>query len=106
MNIKLINAFLASQPESESENLLRTNTINLNAALSKTLAEREELFKSLRAKEEDVLRISGALENQLIMIESLAVSKGLQPLDLEAQQETENTSTVSKETESANSTLD
>lgn len=92
MNIKLINAFLASDPQSESEQLLRNNTINLNAALSKALAEREELFKSLRAKEEDVLRISGALENQLAIVENLAKSKGLQPLEIseeQTQQETQ-----------------
>lgn len=92
MNIKLINAFLASEPQSESEQLLRNNTINLNAALTKALSEREELFKSLRAKEEDVLRISGALENQLAIVENLAKSKGLQPLEMseeQTQQETQ-----------------
>lgn len=81
MNINLINAFLAKDPESESEHLLRNNAINLNAALTKVIAEREELLKSLRSKEEDVLRLSGALENQLVIIENLATAKGLQPLE-------------------------
>lgn len=83
MNIKLVNAFLSREPESESEALLRNNTINLNASLNKAMGEREELFKALRTKEEDVLRLSGALENQLLIIESLAQSKGLQPLEPE-----------------------
>lgn len=86
MNINLINAFLAKDPESESEHLLRNNAINLNAALTKVIAEREELLKSLRSKEEDVLRLSGALENQLVIIENLALAKGLQPLETQTEQ--------------------
>lgn len=80
MDIDLVNAFLAQQDLSESENVLRQNVVGLNEMLQKLTAERATATESLQRKEQEFLKVSGALENQLSLVTQLAKRRGLQPL--------------------------
>ena len=53
---------------------------NLNENLNKLAASKTQLETNLKAAEQDVLKLSGALENQLSMAEFLAKQKGLEPV--------------------------
>ena len=90
MDIGLVNAFLAQQDLSDSENVLRQNVVDLNEMLQKLTAERATATETLQRKEQEFLRVSGALENQLAIVSQLARQKGLEPLVTEqAEPETE-----------------
>jgi hypothetical protein len=90
MDIGLVNAFLAQQDLSDSENVLRQNVVGLNEMLQKLTAERATATETLQRKEQEFLRVSGALENQLAIVSQLARQKGLEPLVTEqAEPETE-----------------
>lgn len=80
MDIGLVNAFLAQQDLSDSENVLRQNVVGLNEMLQKLTAERATATETLQRKEQEFLRVSGALENQLAIVSQLARQKGLEPL--------------------------
>ena len=80
MDIDLVNAFLAQQDLSESESVLRQNVVGLNEMLQKLTAERSTATETLQRKEQEFLKVSGALENQLALVTQLARQKGLQPL--------------------------
>ena len=80
MDIDLVNAFLAQQDLSESESVLRQNVVGLNEMLQKLTAERSTATETLQRKEQEFLKVSGALENQLALVTQLARQRGLQPL--------------------------
>lgn len=80
MDFGLVNAFLASQDLSESESMLRQNVVGLNELVQRLTQERASVADSFQKKEQELLKVSGALENQLALVEQLARSKGLEPL--------------------------
>lgn len=84
MDLGLINAFLSSETNNETEKLVQMNVQNLNQTYTKLATQRNELLMSLKKCEEDLLKFSGALENQLSMAEFLARQKGLQPVELQS----------------------
>lgn len=86
MDYGLINAFLACEELSEQDQILRQNALSLNEALQKLTAERAETTQLLQRKEQDLLKVSGALENQLSIIEHLARKLGLTPLKQDSQE--------------------
>ena len=87
MDYGLVNAFLALEDLSEHENLLKQNALSLNEALQKLSSERNRLAQELQKKEQEFLKVSGALENQLSVVEHLAKQKGLEPLIPQQQEE-------------------
>lgn len=84
MDLGLVNAFLAAEPANDTERLLQVNVRSLNESLSKVSGLTSQLETSLKKHQEEVLKLAGALENQLSMVEFIAKQKGLEPL---AQQE-------------------
>jgi len=80
MDYGLVNAFLAAQDLSESEGMLRQNVVGLNDLVQKLTQERSTAAENLQRKEQEFLKVSGALENQLALVEQLARSRGLEPL--------------------------
>lgn len=89
MNIGLVNAFLSAELTNDTEKLVQVNIRNLNDSYNRMLSQRNELASLLKKAEEDLLKVSGALENQLSMAEFLAKEKGLQPLELQQEEQTE-----------------
>ena len=89
MDYGLINAFLVSEELSEQDQMLRQNVLSLNETLQKLSKERTDAVQSLQAKEQDLLKVSGALENQLSIVEHLARKMGLSPVEVESQQQEE-----------------
>jgi hypothetical protein len=87
MDYDLINAFLAHEDLSEQDQMLRQNVLSLNETLQTLSKERAEATQQLQAKERDLLKVSGALENQLSIVEHLARKMGLQPVKQEAKVE-------------------
>lgn len=83
MDYGLINAFLASEDLSEQDQMLRQNVLSLNETLQKLSKERTEAVQTLQTKEQDLLKVSGALENQLSIVEHLAKKRGLAPVEVE-----------------------
>lgn len=81
MDVNLINAFLASTELSSSEEKLKNNVLGLNDLAKKLASERDQLNSDLMKKQEEFLRVSGALENQLALVEQMAKEKGLKPLE-------------------------
>ena len=80
MDYGLVNAFLASQDLNENEQMLRQNLVSLNDAVQKLTQERASAAEKFQRKEQELLKFSGALENQLAMVSELARKKGLEPL--------------------------
>jgi len=80
MDYGLINAFLATKELSENDQMLKQNVLSLNEAFQKLTNERTEASQVLQKKEQDLLKVSGALENQLSIVEHLARKMNLQPL--------------------------
>ena len=80
MDFGLINAFLASEGLDEEDSVLRQNVLSLNETLQKLQTERTEAAQVLQRKEQDLLKVSGALENQLSIVEHLARKRGLEPV--------------------------
>lgn len=80
MELGLVNAFLSQENLSESELLLKNNVIGLNDLLQKLTAERAAATENLQRKEQEFLKVSGALENQMSVVTALAKQKGLEPL--------------------------
>jgi hypothetical protein len=97
MDYGLINAFLALEEVTEQEGLIRQNTVSLNERMNRVKAETARLSQELKIKEQELLKVSGALENQLSVVEHLARQKGLEPLVEQAAEQTEEES--SKEVE-------
>jgi hypothetical protein len=86
MDLGLVNAFLAAEPANETEKLIQVNIRSLNEGLNKVSSQKNQLEVSLKKHQEEVLKLAGALENQLSMAEFLAKQKGLQPLVQEEQE--------------------
>lgn len=80
MDYGLVNAFLALEDLSEHESLLKQNVLSLNEAMQRLSGERAKMAQDLQKKEQEFLKVSGALENQLSVVEHLARQKGLEPL--------------------------
>ena len=80
MDFGLVNAFLACEDLSESEQMLRQNVVGLDSLLKRLTEERATAGETLRTKEQEVLKVQGALENQLAVVEQLAKKRGLEPL--------------------------
>lgn len=80
MDLGLVNAFLAAEPANDTEKLVQVNVRSLNENLNKLTSQTSQLESSLKKHQEDVLKLAGALENQLSMAEFIAKQKGLQPL--------------------------
>jgi hypothetical protein len=92
MDHGLVNAFLAQGDFSETEAVLRQNLLGLNELLQKLSQERTVATENLQRKEQEFLKVSGALENQLALVSQLAKQKGLEPLlppEPESEQATE-----------------
>jgi hypothetical protein len=85
MDLGLVNAFLAAEPANDTEKLVQVNVRSLNENLNKLTSQTSQLESSLKKHQEDVLKLAGALENQLSMAEFIAKQKGLQPLVKEEQ---------------------
>lgn len=85
MDLGLVNAFLAAEPANDTEKLVQVNVRSLNENLNKLTSQTSQLEASLKKQQEDVLKLAGALENQLSMAEFIAKQKGLQPLVKEEQ---------------------
>lgn len=81
MNFGLINAFLAVEDLGEQDQMLKQNVLSLNQAFQKLTSERAEAAQLLQKKEQDLLKVSGALENQLSIVEHLAKRMGLEPVE-------------------------
>jgi uncharacterized protein YlxW (UPF0749 family) len=86
MDLGLVNAFLGCEPANDTERLIQVNVRNLNENLNKLAASKTQLEANLKAAEQDVLKLSGALENQLSMAEFLAKQKGLEPVQPKQEQ--------------------
>lgn len=80
MNFGLVNAFLSCEDLNESEQMLRQNVVGLDSLLKRLTEERTSTAETLRTKEQEVLKVQGALENQLAVVEQLAKKRGLEPL--------------------------
>lgn len=80
MDFGLVNAFLSSTPSNETEGLVQINIKNLNDARMKLLDKRNETASLLRKEEEELVKLTGALENQLSLAEFIAKQKGLEPV--------------------------
>lgn len=80
MELGLVNAFLSQENLSESEMLLKNNVVGLNDLLQRLTAERAAATENLQRKEQEFLKVSGALENQMSVVTALARQKGLEPL--------------------------
>lgn len=90
MDFGLVNAFLACEDLSESEQMLRQNVVGLDSLLKRLTEERTAAGETLRTKEQELLKVQGALENQLAVVEQLAKRRGLEPLVPEhAEQDTD-----------------
>lgn len=81
MDVSLINAFLSARDLTSVEEKLKNNVLGLNDLAKKLSAERDELNANLQKKQEEFLRVSGALENQLALVLDMAKEKGLKPLE-------------------------
>jgi hypothetical protein len=86
MDLGLVNAFLAAEPANETEKLIQVNIRSLNEGLNKVSSQKNQLEINLKKHQEEVLKLAGALENQLGMAEFLAKQKGLEPLVQEEQE--------------------
>lgn len=80
MDYGLVNAFLALEDLNEHESVLKQNVLSLNENMQRLSGERTKLAQDLQKKEQEFLKVSGALENQLSVVEHLAKQKGLEPL--------------------------
>ena len=80
MDQGLVNAFLAKEDLSESDQMLRQNVVSLNEMVQRLAQERATAAENFQRKEQELLKVSGALENQLAMIAQLARRMGLEPL--------------------------
>jgi len=80
MDYGLINAFLALEEVTEQETLIKQNAVSLNERFNRVKTETNTLSQQLKQKEQELLKVSGALENQLSVVEHLARQKGLEPL--------------------------
>lgn len=89
MDLELINAFLASEPDNDTEKLLQANIRSLNENLNKVSGLTSQLETNLKKHQEETLKLAGALENQLSMAEFIAKQKGLQPLVKEEDKDVE-----------------
>ena len=84
----LVNAFLAKEDLSESDQMLRQNLVALNEMVQRLAQERASAADNFQRKEQELLKVSGALENQLAMVAQVARRLGLTPLmPTEQQQE-------------------
>jgi hypothetical protein len=90
----MINAFLAHEKLSEQEDMLKQNALSLNEAVQNLSKERNEMVQKLQAKEQELLKVTGALENQLSIIEHLAVKMGLEPVEAQQEQESQDVEQV------------
>ena len=80
MDHGLVNAFLAKEDLSESDQLLRQNVVALNEMVQRLAQERSTAAENFQRKEQELLKVSGALENQLAMVTQVARRLGLEPL--------------------------
>jgi uncharacterized protein YlxW (UPF0749 family) len=80
MDLGLVNAFLSAEPDNDTERLVQVNVRSLNENLNKLTGQTSQLETTLKKHQEEVLKLAGALENQLSMVEFIAKQKGLQPL--------------------------
>lgn len=80
MDYGLVNAFLALEELNEHESLLKQNVLSLNENMQRLSGERAKMAQELQKKEQEFLKVSGALENQLSVVEHLARQRGLEPL--------------------------
>jgi uncharacterized protein YlxW (UPF0749 family) len=92
MDLGLVNAFLAAEPANDTERLIQVNVRSLNENLNKLTGQASQLESSLKKHQEEVLRLGGALENQLSLAEFIAKQKGLQPLQPKAEEDKETAS--------------
>lgn len=81
MDYGLINAFLALEEVTEQETLIKQNAVSLNERFNRVKSEANTLSQQLKQKEQELLKVAGALENQLSVVEHLARQKGLEPLE-------------------------
>ena len=87
MDHGLVNAFLAKEDLSESDQLLRQNVVALNEMVQRLAQERSTAAENFQRKEQELLKVSGALENQLVMVTQVARRLGLEPLQVPEQTE-------------------
>lgn len=80
MDFGLVNAFLACEDLTESEQMLRQNVVGLDSLLKRLTEERATATETLKVKEQELLKVQGALENQLAVVQQLAKRRGLEPL--------------------------
>ena len=80
MDQGLVNAFLAKEDLGESEQMLRQNVVALNEMVQRLAQERSTAAENFQRKEQELLKVSGALENQLAMVTQVARRLGLEPL--------------------------
>jgi len=85
MDHGLVNAFLAKEDLSESDQMLRQNVVALNEMVQRLAQERSTAAESFQRKEQELLKVSGALENQLAMVTQVARRLGLEPLQVPEQ---------------------
>jgi len=82
MDYGLVNAFLASQELNENEQMLRDNLVSLNETVQKLTQQRATAAENFQKKEQELLRVAGALENQMLMVVEIARKRGLEPIHL------------------------
>lgn len=91
MDLGLVNAFLSTTDVNDTERLVQVNVQSLNDNYNKLAKQRSDLATALKKAEEELLKVAGALENQLSMAEFLAKQKGLQPVQSTQEDKTEST---------------
>lgn len=87
MDHGLVNAFLAKEDLNESDQMLRQNVVALNEMVQRLAQERSTAAENFQRKEQELLKVSGALENQLAMVTQVARRLGLEPLQVPEQTE-------------------
>jgi hypothetical protein len=73
-DIEKLNAFLKKEDLGVTEKAIKDQVVELDAAIKANSQEREKLTTSLKEKEVEFLRLSGAFDAQLKLILSLSKS--------------------------------
>lgn len=72
-DIDMINEFLQRTDHNKTEQIIKSQLIELDASLKSLSQEREKLANALKEKEIEFLKLSGAFDTQLKLV--IALSK-------------------------------
>lgn len=80
MDHGLVNAFLVKEDLNENEQMVKQNLLALNDMVQRLSQERASAAENFQRKEQELLKFTGALENQLVMVSEMSRRMGLEPL--------------------------